>query len=115
MDGPVCIFTRLAPRHSGRTLGVIPRMKVFMFLYVLRFLRVRFFTWLFGRRLEDWLVDRVRDNYRLHIPVIIGELCCSRSPEFSRLMLGILLRLPSQELESHDHLQKLFKTEYLHA
>ena len=86
-----------------------------MFLYVLRFLRVRLFTWLFGRQLEDWLVDRVRDNCRLHIPVIIGELCCSRSPEFSRLLLGILLRLPPEELELHDHLQKLFKTEYLHA
>ena len=90
-------------------------MKVFAFPRVLRLLRVRLFTRLFGHRLEDWLVERVRDNYRLHIPVIIGELVCSRTPEFSRLMLGVLLRLPPEELESHEHLQRLFKPEGLNA
>jgi hypothetical protein len=86
-----------------------------MLLNVLRLLRVRLFTRPFGYRLEDWLFDHVRDNYRLHIPVIIGALVTSRSPEYSRLMLGVLLRLPPAELEGHEHLQKLFKTEYLHA
>src|SRR4051812_2642520 len=90
-------------------------MRVFSFLYALRVLRFRLAARRFGARAEDWLLDRVRDNYRIHMGVLAGELMCSRNPEFSRMLLRVLIRVPSEELEADEHLQRFFRTEYLHA
>ena len=90
-------------------------MKIFMFLWALRLLRFRPLLHLFGRRAEPWLLRCVEQNYRLHIPLIIGHLVTSRSMGYCALMLSILGAVPLQEREAHEHLRSLFISERLHS
>jgi hypothetical protein len=90
-------------------------MKFLNIFAVLRILRSGLLARLFGYRVELLLIDRLKENYEANVPLLIGELCTSRSRRYSALMLSKIASLPDEVRESHESLRRYFITDDLRA
>jgi hypothetical protein len=116
MDLPVSILTPPAPRHSSRALGGTHSIMKFLSIFaVLRILRSRLLARLFGYRVELLLRYRLKENYEAYVPLLVGELCTSRSCRYSDLMLSVIDSLPDEIRESNGSLRRYFITDDLRA
>jgi hypothetical protein len=95
--------------------GTLRIMKLLSVSGLLGILRNGWLARLFGGRAEWWLVCRLKENYEAYVPLLIGELCISRSRRYSDMILSRIAGLPDEIRESNESLRRYFITDDLRA
>lgn len=63
---------------------------------------------LFGNRIMLLLIKSLRVAPLVGIPLVIAAIINSRNVAYTRLLLSVLVSLPEEILEEHEHLRVVF-------